>query len=252
MTAAWLRPLEAALDAAPGPVAFFFRDDDAGWADARLTTLLDVFARREVPIDLAAIPVSVTPPLARTLLARAERTQPLGIHQHGYLHVSHEVEGRRCEFGPNRAAAAQRADIAAGRRRLRQLFGDALEPMFTPPWNRCTAATGACLLELGIGVLSRDRTATPLALDGLLELPVQVDWFAKRKGVPLGRAAVGEQLAARATETAPLGVMLHHAEMVDEDMAAAGDLLDLLCAHESARCLAMAAVLEEATTGCAS
>jgi hypothetical protein len=251
MTAAWLRPLEGALDAAAAPVTFFFRDDDAGWADARLTTLLDVFARREVPIDLAAIPVSVTPPLARTLLARAAR-QPLGLHQHGYLHVSHEVEGRRCEFGPSRPAAAQRADIAAGRRRLEHLLGPALEPVFTPPWNRCTAATGECLLDLGVGVLSRDRTATPLELDGLAELPVQVDWFAKRKGAPLGRAAVGEQLAARASEPAPLGVMLHHAEMEDEDMAAVGDLLDLVCAHESARCLAMAAVLEETTMECAS
>jgi hypothetical protein len=252
MTAAWLRPLEAALDAAPAPVTFFFRDDDAGWADARLTTLLDVFARREVPLDLAAIPVCVTPPLARALLARAERTQPLAIHQHGYLHVSHEREGRRCEFGPARSAAAQRADIAAGRRRLEQLFGEALEPVFTPPWNRCTETTGACLVELGIGVLSRDRTAAPLALDGLAELPVRVDWFAKRKGVMLGRTAVGAQLAARAAEPAPLGVMLHHAEMEDEDMAAVGDLLDVVCAHESARCLSMAAVLEETTLECAS
>ena len=251
MTAAWLRPLEAALDAAPEPVTFFFRDDDAGWADARLMTLLDVFAERGVPIDLAAIPVALTPPLARALLARAAR-QPLGIHQHGYTHTSHEVEGRRCEFGPARPAAAQRADIAAGRRRLEHLLGPALEPVFTPPWNRCTAATGACLLELGIGVLSRDRTARPLELDGLVELPVQVDWFAKRKGVALGRAAVGEQLAARAAEPAPLGVMLHHAEMEDDDMAAAGDLLDLVCAHDRARCLSMAAVLEETTLGIAS
>jgi hypothetical protein len=247
MTAAWLRPLEAALDAAPEPVTFFFRDDDAGWADARLTALLDVFARRAVPIDLAAIPVAVTPPLARALLARAARVQPLGIHQHGYMHLSHEREGRRCEFGPARPAAAQRADIAAGRRRLEQLFGPALDSVFTPPWNRCTAATGAALVELGIGALSRDRTAVALELDGLRELVVQVDWFAKRKGVALGRAAVGEQLAARAAEPAPLGVMLHHAEMDDEDMAAAGDLLDLVSGHDAARCLSMAAVLEETT-----
>jgi hypothetical protein len=248
----WLRPLEAALDAAPEPVTFFFRDDDAGWADGRLRTLLDVFAARAVPIDLAAIPVAVTPALARALVARAERTQPLGIHQHGYLHRSHERDGRRCEFGPARSAAAQRADIAAGRRRLEQLFGSALEPVFTPPWNRCTRDTGACLLELGIGVLSRDRTAPVLGLDGLAELPVQVDWFAKRKGVRLGRNAVGEQLAARAPAPAPLGVMLHHAEMKDEDMAAVGDLLDLVGAHDRARCLSMAGVLEETTMECAS
>jgi hypothetical protein len=41
--------------------------------------------------------------------------------------------------------------------------------------------------------------------------------------------------------------MLHHAEMDDEDMAAAGDLLDLVSGHDAARCLSMAAVLEETT-----
>ena len=59
-------------------------------------------------------------------------------------------------------------------------------------------------------------------------------------------------MAARATEPAPLGVMLHHAEMDEEDMAATGDLLDLVCAHDRARCLSMAGVLEETTMECAS
>jgi hypothetical protein len=241
---AWLRPLRDVLDAAPEPVTLFFRDDDAGWRDDRLLELLDIFARREVPIDLAAIPLDMSPALAETLVARAG-VQPLGIHQHGYSHASHEVEGRRCEFGPSRPAAAQRADIADGRRRLSELLGPALLSIFTPPWNRCTAATGACLAELGIAVLSRDRTAEALELDGLRELPVQVDWFAKRKGVALDRAAVGEQLGARAGEPAPLGVMLHHAEMDTEDMTAMDELLELICAHERARCLSMTAVLEE-------
>jgi hypothetical protein len=247
----WLRPLREALDAAPGPVTFFFRDDDAGWRDDRLEALLDVFAGPGVPIDLAAIPLDMTDGLARTLLARAER-QPIGIHQHGYAHVSHQVEGRRCEFGGDRPAEAQRIDIEDGRRRLRALLGPALEPMFTPPWNRCTDATGAALVDLGIGVLSRDRTAEPLGLDGLRELPVQIDWFAKRKGVPLGRDAVGEQLAARAGEPAPLGVMLHHAEMDTEDLTAMDELLDVICAHDRARCLSMAAVVEETAVGSAS
>jgi hypothetical protein len=244
---AWLRPLRAALETAPEPVTFFFRDDDAGWRDDRLMELLDVFAARAVPIDLAAIPVDTTPELAAALLDRAERTQPLGLHQHGYAHLSHETEGRKCEFGPARSFAAQLADIGAGRRRLPELLGPALEPVFTPPWNRCTEATGACLVELGVAVLSRDRTAVPLDIDGLRELPVQVDWFAKRKGVALGRDAVGEQLAARAAEPAPLGVMLHHAEMDTEDLTAMSELLDLICAHERARCLSMAAVVEKTT-----
>jgi predicted deacetylase len=248
---AWLRPLRAALDAAPEPVTFFFRDDDAGWRNDRLMALLDRFAERAVPIDLAAIPLDVTPALAGALLERAER-QPLGLHQHGYAHLSHETEGRKCEFGPARAAAAQLADIGDGRRRLLELLGPALEPMFTPPWNRCTADTGAALVELGIFVLSRDRTAVALELEGLRELPIRVDWFAKRKGVPLGRDAVGEQLAARAAEPAPLGVMLHHAEMDTEDLTAMSELLDVIGAHERARCLSMAAVVQESALECAS
>jgi hypothetical protein len=244
---AWLRPLSEALDAAPEPVTFFFRDDDAGRGDDRLMALLDVFAARAVPIDLAAIPLETTRPLADALLERAERTQPLGIHQHGYAHVNHQREGRGCEFGSDRPADAQRHDIAEGRRILYELLGPALEPVFTPPWNRCTADTGACLVELGVAVLSRDRTAEPLGLDRLHELPVQVDWFAKRKGVPLGRDAVGEQLAARAGEPAPLGVMLHHAEMDMEDLTAMSEVLDLICAHDRARCLPMAAVVQETT-----
>jgi hypothetical protein len=248
---AWLRPLREALDAAPEPVTIFFRDDDAGWRDDRLMALLDRFAERAVPIDLAAIPLDMAAPLAGALLERA-RSQPLGLHQHGYAHVSHETEGRKCEFGPARDATAQLADIGDGRRRLLELLGPSLQPMFTPPWNRCTADTGAALAELGIGVLSRDRTAVALDLDGLHELPVQVDWFANRKGVPLGREAVGEQLAARAGEPAPLGVMLHHAEMDTEDLTAMSELLDVICAHERARCLSMAAVVEETTVECAS
>jgi hypothetical protein len=248
---AWLRPLRNTLDAAPEPVTFFFRDDDAGWRDDRLMALLDVFAERAVPIDLAAIPLDMTRALADALVKRAE-TQPLGLHQHGYAHRSHETEGRKCEFGPARSAAAQLHDIGEGRRRLLELLGPALQPIFTPPWNRCTADTGAALVELGVDVLSRDRTAVALDVDGLRELPVQVDWFAKRKGVPLGRDAVGEQLAARAGEPAPLGVMLHHAEMDTEDLTAMSELLDVICAHERARCLSMAAVLEETTVECAS
>jgi hypothetical protein len=99
-----------------------------------------------------------------------------------------------------------------------------------------------------VAVLSRDRTAVGLELPGLAELPVQVNWFAKRKRERLDRAAVGELLGARAAEPAPLGVMLHHAEMEDEDMAATAELLDLVSAHGSARCLSMAAVLAEIDT----
>ena len=57
----WLDPVRRALDQAPAPVQFFFRDDDAGWSDDLLHRLLDLFERRAVAIDLAVIPGRSSP-----------------------------------------------------------------------------------------------------------------------------------------------------------------------------------------------
>ena len=97
----------------------------------------------------------------------------VGIHQNGFAHVNHEREGRKCEFGPSRGFAAQREDIAAGQERLRELLGERLDPFFTPPWNRCTADTGAALVELGFAGLSREHRAEPLGV--LPEVSVHLD-----------------------------------------------------------------------------
>lgn len=245
MSGAWLDPLRARLDAVDKPVTFFFRDDDAGWADERLFELMGLLEERRLPIDLATIPCALSEPLADELRARqAAGRGRVGLHQHGFAHVNHEPEGRKQEFGPARSADEQREDIATGRRDLERLLGGCLDPVFTPPWNRCTPVTGRCLAELGFRVLSREHRAEPLAVEGLAEVPVSVDWFAKRKGVPLDRAAVGEQLAARTEGDGPVGVMFHHAAMDAAEMAAATDLLDLLAAHANCR---FASILELAS-----
>jgi hypothetical protein len=221
---AWLAPVAAALDAAPAPVNVFFRDDDAGWDDGRLLDLVARFAAAGVPLDLAVIPEAVTPALAAEL-----RDRPgLGLHQHGLAHVNHEPEGRKCEFGPSRPAAQQRADIAAGRDRLRELLGDALQPIFTPPWNRCTADTGHALAELGFRALSREHRADPLAVPGLFELPIHVDW------VRLEPPELATRMAAQITAGGPLGVMLHHAVMEPESMDRTSELLTLVASHDRA------------------
>jgi hypothetical protein len=232
----WLADLERALGAAPVPVPVFFRDDDAGWADERLLALLDVFAgcggsgraghpRRAVPLDLAVIPDALSPALARELLARPG----VGLHQHGRSHANHEPEGRKHEFGPSRGAIAQRADVAEGRERLAWLLGDRVDPIFTPPWNRCTPDTGRCLVELGFAVLSREARAVPLGLPGLRELPVHVDF------VRLAPEELGRRAAEAVRHGGPLGVMLHHEVMDDDAMARAGRLARLVAEHPHAR-----------------
>ena len=242
MSRPWLDSARERLDAAPEPIMFFFRDDDAGWGDERLLELLDHFDRAGLPLDVAVIPAALDAPLARELRARhAAAAGRLGLHQHGYDHANHEPEGRKQEFGPARSPSEQRRDIEAGRRRLEDLLGDTVAPIFTPPWNRCTRTTAECLAALGFRVLSREARAEPFGVDGLVEVPVDVDWFAKRRGAPLSQAQIGERLAAEIAGGGPVGVMFHHAVMDDADMAAAGDLLALLAGHPACR---FASILE--------
>jgi hypothetical protein len=231
MDTSWLRLVTDALDAARAPVPVFFRDDDAGWADARLFELLDRFAASSLPVDLAVIPMELHVGPAQELAARPG----VGLHQHGLAHVNHEREGRKHEFGPSRAGAVQRSDIAAGRERLADLLGERVDPIFTPPWNRCTADTGHCLAELGFGVLSREARAAPLGVPGLRELPVSVDWFAHRHGERLSPSGLGARIADAIGSGAPLGVMFHHAVMDAGDMRRAGELLTAIAGHERAR-----------------
>jgi hypothetical protein len=214
-----LRNLLLSLAERSQPVDVFFRDDDAGWEDERLLELIGRFAEHGLPLDLAVIPAAFSEPLAASLLDRHA-----GLHQHGYAHTNHQVEGRKCEFGTARDRGAQQADIAAGQTRLRELLGDRLDPFFTPPWNRCTRDTGEALVELGFTLLSREHKAAPLGL--LPELPVHLDV------ARLTPDELDTRFAAHVRDGGPIGVMFHHGVMEHDDMVRASELLALLAAHE--------------------
>ena len=229
----WLDPMRARLDATERPITFFFRDDDVGWGDERLWALLDRFTTPGRPIDLAVIPALLNGSLVRALRQRMERSnREVALHQHGWAHVNHEPCGRRSEFGPSRSIAEMRADLRRGRAAMSAAFGAAASAVFVPPWNRCSEVTAAVLRDEGVRAVSREATAEPFGLRGLAEIPITVDWLAKRKGG--GRVAAearGQLLATAASGARPVGVMLHHAVMTDDDLAELDELLDLLDTH---------------------
>jgi hypothetical protein len=250
-----LDTLLAALDAARAPVSFFLRDDDGGWDDTALFALLDHTERAGVPIDLALIPQASGAALATSLGMRAAAAPGLiGLHQHGCAHTNHESTGRKCEFGDARPVAAQRNDLRAGRDRLRDRFGARLDAIFTPPWNRCSAATPALLVELGFEMLSRSRGAP--AQHALCEVPVDVDWCKERR-VALqhgddGLERIALALAQRVAAGGPVGLMLHHAEMNVHDRALLDTLLGATRSHPRAhwqpmRDLRVGTLVEEKT-----
>jgi peptidoglycan/xylan/chitin deacetylase (PgdA/CDA1 family) len=242
----WLQPLRVRLDAAAHPVRFFFRDDDVGWSDQQLWRLLDRFADTGAPVDLAVIPAALSERLVTTLRGRVDRAAVrLDLHQHGWAHVNHEPAGRKGEFGPSRRAEEVRADLQRGRAALRAAFGAASAGVFVPPWNRCTETTARVLRDDGVLALSRDTTAEPFALAGLAELPVTVDWHAKRGGGGhVSRAERGELLAAATEGPRAVGVMLHHAVMTNEDLDDVAELTDLLHAHPRSVLCSMLDLLE--------
>lgn len=208
--------LHARLAEAVEPARVFFRDDDAGWDHAALRRLLDVFARHGAPLDLAVIPTALDDELQCELTARWDRGDLLGLHQHGYRHCNHERVGRKCEFGAARPRHQQIQDLAAGRRLLRERFAHRVDDIFTPPWNRCSAATRSALRELGIRAISQTFDDSGLADDGLIELPVCLDWQKPRwPKRPLASAS-------------PIGVMLHHAELTATDLQELDQLLEFM------------------------
>ena len=244
---AWLDPLRAALDEINGPTQWFFRDDDAGWNAPRLFALLDCFSEFHIPVDLAVIPTELHDELADALLRRyADGPKLLGLHQHGYCHANHEVTGRKCEFGVSRSATQQAHDIERGANLLRQKLGGALDPFFTPPWNRCSPATVAALPRFGIHALSRDLTAAPLDVGDMVEIPICVDWSKRQDGVQISNAVLGANLAA-AVRRSTVGVMLHHAVMGPADLLALHEFFKLLKQRCDVKCLPMRALIARTT-----
>ena len=209
----------------------FVRDDDAGGDDEALEALLDTWEPHGLPLDVAAIPTAVTAATVQLLVGRRDDGRiDVTVHQHGFAHVNHEPEGRKCEFGDSRSPQQQRDDIARGRTMLTERVGD-LPWVFTPPWNRCAPWTPNVLRGLGFGVLSRDVSAGRADVPGLLEVPVSVDWFAKRKKVPVDRDGRGALLGAAVAGREPVGPVLHHEVMSAEDFDDLDDLLALLAGH---------------------
>ncbi len=246
----WLEPLQGALDEAPAPVDVFFRDDDAGWDDDRLFDLLDVLERHRLPLDLAVIPRELTAVLAESLAGRVRESDGrLGVHQHGLAHANREPSGRKSEFGPGRPREDQRRDIVEGRAILEEMLPGLAQPVFTPPWNRCTRTTAELLGELGFRVLSRHDSDPPLAVEGLVEIPVSVDWtFAKRDGARLTFGELGALAAAGARRGGPVGINLHHAAMDPDELGLFDRLCELVAGHRSARPLPLLALADEART----
>ena len=244
---ATLEGLTRALAERDEPLILFIRDDDAGWEQARLERLIALCGAYRLPLDVAVIPAAVDRACASALLAqRTVQPSHLGFHQHGWSHANHEPAGRPCEFGPSRSLDMIVSDIRAGQDKLQHLLGSAFDPIFTPPWNRCTPATAAVLRDCGFTVLSRDATAIPAAIAGLVECPTTLDWFAKRHGQRLAEAHWLACAADQLRRLPAVGLLLHHAVMDEREFSRLEALFAILAASRACRPCALLSAAAQA------
>ena len=196
-------------------VPLWWRDDDAVENTPALQTLLNIAQDLTLPVHVAVIPKP-----AKQTLADACAATPWAIPVvHGWAHQNHAPDGqKKAEFGHPRAQA--QTETAAGLTRLRGLFGNALLPMFVPPWNRIDAGIVAQLPLQGYVALSTyTPRVTRLAAPGLVQINTHMDPVHWRAGG--GLVSPELQIAAlvqvltdrregRADATEPLGFLTHH------------------------------------------
>jgi hypothetical protein len=217
MDAAWTA-LFAELDRwaeAGRRVELWLRDDDATVPSGQLDRLAALAERFAIPVLLASIPM-----VAQESLARRLETAPLlRPCQHGVWHRNHAPSGeKKSEFGLHRPLPDILAEIATGRERLSELFGDAVLPVFVPPWNRIHPDVATELPRLGFTGLScfRNFALGPAGGPRLVNTDLDlIDWHHGRVGRQPGDllAEMSGLLAARRNNpepSRPFGLLLHH------------------------------------------
>ena len=219
------------------PPRLFFRDDDVDEDEATLRRLLRLFLGREAPINLGVIPGRLTES-GSELLAQSVSAAPalLELNQHGWLHLNHECEGRKCEFGPGRTYAEQLADIARGQARMTEAFGPRWFPVFIPPWNRCAEDTYRAIDQLGFRALSAKRGNSVVTGYRFKEISITLDLYRWRGGARLKPSEeIFDDLIVQIPREQTIGVMLHHKVMDERAFSFLGALLDTLASYPTIR-----------------
>ncbi|HTV91045.1 MAG TPA: hypothetical protein VME41_18680 [Stellaceae bacterium] len=229
----------------------WWRDDDAVAATPQLHALLRLAG--DVPLALAVIPAFARPELAAALAGRPQ----VAVLQHGWQHVNRaDNRGRKSEYPAGRAGAPVAAEIGAGRKRLRALFGARALPVFVPPWNRFDDEFLTMLPAHGIAALSGMATPRlaaprcPALPPGVALLNVHLDlaaWRGDRGFIgeaPALAALLGRlraQRCASGIDERPIGILTHHLIL---DCATAGFIARLIALSRSHRALRWAAVAD--------
>ncbi|KZM47528.1 polysaccharide deacetylase family protein [Labrenzia sp. OB1] len=193
-------------------VRFWWRDDDAVEPTPALERMLDLAGRHGVDIALAVIPKDATRALADRLCDEPHAH----VLQHGWQHKNFQRKDlgeKAAELGSRRDPQELMGQLAEGKARLEDLFGDKLIAAMVPPWNRIDAEISRRLPEIGLPGLS---TFTWHNFPRAHQVQSHVDIIKWKKQVRFigwesARLRFDLQLARRRnTGREPLGLLTHH------------------------------------------
>jgi len=213
----------------------WWRDDDAVAPTPALERLLALTSQFGAPLHLAVIPEPATPELADHLKTASSTF----VLTHGWRHANHAPpDQKKAEFGSHRPVGAMLEEIAAGHRRLGELFGQQALPVFTPPWNRIAPDVVGALPAVGFAAISTFMPrASKFAAVGLLQVNTHLDPVAWKSGgglldPSLLDAQLTRNLEARRTGIAdnaePYGLLTHHLVQDDATWAFTATVVEML------------------------
>jgi hypothetical protein len=230
------RELEANLDAIAArgeAIRLWWRDDDAGRDEAALDRLLELAARRDLPLALAVVPLWLAAPVQALIAASAQAT----VLQHGFAHANHARPGAKSiELGA-REPATIAAELSRGQAVLLDAFGATFLTVLVPPWNRLEPHLVDRLTACGFSGLSTfGRRPNHAAAPGLAQVNTHldpIDWHGRRLFV--GEAAALGHLVAVLDPDEPIGILSHHLAMDEPGWRFLERLLGILTRHPATR-----------------
>ncbi len=207
----------------------FFRADDIGIPSKQFSQLIVSFKKHKMPLCLATVPTWLNASRVTDLKQLTGNSKRQWCwHQHGYVHRNFEPVGKNQEFGPTRTYSAITSSLEKGKDRLDLYLGSLNQPVFTPPWNRCSSDALQALQDLNFMAISRSRGAKPPAKAAFPDFQVNVDLHTRKEQSPdLGFNNLLTELE-ESLASGRCGVMLHHQRMNDRAVHLLDTLLSCL------------------------
>ena len=200
------------------PARLFLRDDDACDDTSALRQLSTVTNHYNIPLLLAVIPDHATRELGDFIGSKPHIVPAV----HGFSHTNHgNLEEKKIELGGHRPLEIVIAELAQGRDKLLEKFGEKLSPILVPPWNRISKEVAENVGKVGFVAVS--GFGWKAASDQVAWVNTHVDiidWKNDKASKSIGlvlEELTNNLIIARANDYAAIGILTHH--LVHDDAA---------------------------------